>query len=99
MKNNKKYNDLLREGFTEKTLSILNEKKIAILHSRIFSEATYKVSSDNVDQIKDKVDSDDTIEVTEEDETHEEELDEESDFTKPVSADNGWKQDTHSKQV
>lgn len=102
MKNNKKYNDLLSEGFTNETLSRLNDKKIDLLHSRIFSEATYKVSADKVDQIKGKVDSDDTIEVSEEeelDETPEEDLGEETDYQKPVSADKGWTQDVRSKNV
>lgn len=99
MKNNKKYNDLLSEGFSEKTLSSLTEKQVSILHSRIFSEATYKVSADKVDTIKDKVGDGDTVEVTEEDEEIEAELDEEQNFQKPVSPDKGWKQDTHSKQV
>ena len=166
MKNNEKYNELLSEGFSEKTLGGMSEKQIDVLHSKIFAEATYKVAADNVDKIKDKVDSDDTVEVHEQefeddenevqeyivrliqddeysesgkkikrlvfsdrdqaerfvvmssataekmgievdhnlgdiigDEHREEELNEEPDFTKPVSPDKGWKQDTHSKQV
>lgn len=100
MKNNKKYNDLLSEGFSEKTLSSLTEKQVGILHSRIFSEATYKVSADKVDTIKDKVTDNDTVEVTEEDEeTVESELDEETDYAKPISPDKGWNQDVRSKNV
>ena len=105
MKNNTKYNELLSEGFTEKTLSKLTEKQVNILHSRIFSEATYKVAADKVDSIKDKVDNDDTVEVHEQEfeDEHSEELDHESfgepDYTKPVSPDQGWMKDTHSDQV
>ena len=100
MKNNKKYNDLISEGFSQRTLSNLNEKQINTLHSRIFSEATYKVSADKVDTIKDKVTDSDTVEVTEEDEdTIEGELEEETDYQKPVSPDKGWTQDVRSKNV
>ena len=99
MKNNKLYSELLSEGFSEKTLSSLSEKQIKVLHSKIF-EATYKVSADKVDTIKDKVSDDDTVEVTEEDnDAVEEELNEEPDFTKPVSPDKGWNQDVRSKNV
>jgi len=66
MKNNKFYNELLSEGFSDNTLSSLTKKQVNVLHSRIFSEATFKVSAENVDKIKDKVNSDDTIEVSEE---------------------------------
>ena len=100
MKNNKKYNDLLSEGFSEKTLSSLTEKQVNILHKRIFSEATYRVAADKVDSIKDKVSDTDTVEVTEEDEDSiEEELNEEPDYSKPVSPDKGWNQDVRSKNV
>jgi hypothetical protein len=67
MKNNKYYNDLINEGFSEKTLSSLSEKQLQKLHSKIVKEATYEVSSDDIDQIKDKVGDNDTVKVTEED--------------------------------
>jgi len=66
MKNNKNYKDLISEGFSDKTLSSLSENQIKAIHSRVFSEATYRVDADNVDKIADKVDSDDTVEVREE---------------------------------
>lgn len=100
MKNNKKYNDLISEGFSSKTLSSLTEKQIGILHSRIFSEATYKVPAEKLDTIKDKVSDTDTVEVTEEDEeVVETELEEDDNYQKPLSPDKGWVQDTHSKNV
>ena len=63
---------LISEGLSEKFLSNLTDKQLQELSDRILSEAVYKVSADKVDQIKDKVSDDDTIEVTEEDEDVEE---------------------------
>lgn len=62
---------LIKEGFTESLISNLTDKQIKGLYERVVSEATYEVPAEKVDQVKDKVDDDDVIKVSEEDEVDE----------------------------
>lgn len=63
--------NLLKEGLSEKFLSKLTDKQIIDLSHRLLSEATFEVSAEKVDTIKDKVGPDDIVKVSEEEETNE----------------------------
>lgn len=63
---------LINEGLTEKTLSRLSDRQLLVIAKRMLSEATFEVSADKVDMIKDKVKPEDVVRVSEEDEINEE---------------------------
>lgn len=63
---------LMQEGFTEKTLSNLGDRQLMVLGRKFLSEATFEVSADKVDMIKDKVKPEDVVRVSEEDDINEE---------------------------
>lgn len=65
---------LISEGFTERTLSRLSDKELLVIAKRVLSEATFEVSADKVDMIKDKVKPTDVVRVSEEDDVNEEDI-------------------------